>query len=58
MDLTYDSAVKRSLVMEAALQNAKEMQGTGMKKDNVDEQVHAVQQRMQRSYDHSSPQPQ
>ena len=58
VDLTYDSAVKRSLAMEAALQNAKEMQGTGMKKDNIDEQVHAVQQRTQRSYDRSSPQPQ
>ena len=55
-DLTYDSAVKKSLAMEAAMQNAKEMQA---RKDEVnvgDEQVHAVQQRPSRSHERSSPQ--
>ena len=45
-DLTYDTAVKKALAMEAAMQNAKEMQAS--KKEEVnsgDEQVHTVQQR-------------
>ena len=45
VDLTYDSAVKKSLVMEVAMQNSKEIQGTGINKDKIsvgEEQVHAV----------------
>ena len=45
-DLTYDTAVKKALAMEAAMQNAKEMQAS--KKEEVnsgDEQVHTVQRR-------------
>ena len=44
-NLTYESAVKKSLAMEAAMQNTKEMQAS--KKDEVgvrDKQVHLVQQ--------------
>ena len=55
-DLMHDSAVKKSLVMEAAMHNAKEMQAKKDKVNAGDEQVHAVQQRPSRSHECSSPQ--
>ena len=54
-DLTYESAVKKSLAMEAAMLNAKEMQASRNNEVKVgDKQVHSMQQRSSRSYQPSA----